>query len=268
MTKFLTAAIALAAMATVATTANAQVDILNNGDFEATAPATGPQTFEATPNWFNAGGADTINFTNTSQTNGSSQPASIAGMPFQNRTQINDTAYVVQAAGEVFSLSYDFGAGGNVANWNGDETMRTFIFTSTTGVNADTVVGDMTELGGDSYPIDRANDPQWTTREVTNLYTTVASDVGTTVYFGMQFLDASGNTLFPRIDVINLSVAPASNPVIKGDVDLSGMVDFDDIPAFITVLQSGVFQAEADCDCSEVVDFDDIPAFILILQAG
>ena len=52
-----------------------------------------------------------------------------------------------------------------------------------------------------------------------------------------------------------------------GDVDLSGVVDFSDIPAFIGVLQSGVFQAEADCDCSTVVDFADIPAFIAILQA-
>jgi hypothetical protein len=55
---------------------------------------------------------------------------------------------------------------------------------------------------------------------------------------------------------------------LKGDADLSGIVDFSDIPAFITVLQSGVYQAEADCDCSGVVDFSDIPAFILILQAG
>jgi hypothetical protein len=55
---------------------------------------------------------------------------------------------------------------------------------------------------------------------------------------------------------------------LKGDVDLSETVDFSDIPAFITVLQSGIFQAEADCDCSGEVNFDDIPAFITILQAG
>jgi hypothetical protein len=56
-------------------------------------------------------------------------------------------------------------------------------------------------------------------------------------------------------------------PVVKGDVDLDGDVDFDDIPAFITVLQAGVFLAEADCDCDSDVDFDDIPAFITILQS-
>ncbi len=54
--------------------------------------------------------------------------------------------------------------------------------------------------------------------------------------------------------------------VLKGDVNLSGVVDFADIPAFISILQAGVFQAEADCDCSTVIDFADIPAFIAILQ--
>ena len=54
--------------------------------------------------------------------------------------------------------------------------------------------------------------------------------------------------------------------VIAGDVDMDGDVDFADIPAFISVLQSGVFQVEADCDCSTFVDFADIPAFIAILQ--
>ncbi len=53
---------------------------------------------------------------------------------------------------------------------------------------------------------------------------------------------------------------------LKGDVDLSGVVDFSDIPPFISVLQSGVFQHEADCDCSGEVDFADIPAFIGFLQ--
>ena len=55
--------------------------------------------------------------------------------------------------------------------------------------------------------------------------------------------------------------------VLKGDVDLSGVVDFSDIAPFIAVLQGGMFQAEADCDCSTIVDFADIPVFIAILQA-
>jgi hypothetical protein len=65
-----------------------------------------------------------------------------------------------------------------------------------------------------------------------------------------------------------LEVQLTGTGAMKGDADLSGIVDFADIPAFISVLQSGVFQAESDCDCSGTVDFSDIPAFILILQAG
>ena len=53
---------------------------------------------------------------------------------------------------------------------------------------------------------------------------------------------------------------------IKGDVDLSGVVDFGDIGPFIAVLQGGMFQAEADADCDLDVDFADIPVFISILQ--
>jgi len=55
--------------------------------------------------------------------------------------------------------------------------------------------------------------------------------------------------------------------VLKGDVDRDGDVDFDDMGAFIAVLQAGDFQAEADCDCSSIVDFGDVPAFIAALQS-
>ena len=54
--------------------------------------------------------------------------------------------------------------------------------------------------------------------------------------------------------------------VIKGDADMDGDVDFDDIPAFIAILQAGMFVPQADADCDTDIDFDDIPAFIMILQ--
>ena len=85
------------------------------------------------------------------------------------------------------------------------------------------------------------------------------------------------NSLFIDDIYINPSEADLTNPavavpcggmVLKGDVNLSGMVDFADIPAFIAVLQGGTFQAEADADCDLDVDFADIPAFIAILQGG
>jgi len=56
------------------------------------------------------------------------------------------------------------------------------------------------------------------------------------------------------------------SPALKGDVNLSGTPDFDDIGSFIAALQSGEFQAEADCDCNTVIDFADIAPFIAILS--
>ncbi len=239
--------------------------VAGNADFEATEPASGAQPYDSTPNWFNAGGAETINFTNDSQTNGSSQAGSRAGMPFKDRVQINDSGYVVQTAGEVFRLTYDFGAGGGLAGWNGDETMRTFLFTSSSGANGSTSVADITELDSDDYVIDRASDGQWTSHSAANLYTTVASDIGKTVYFGMEFKNVTGNTLFPRIDVIDLQVDTPGITILLGDCDLNGVVNFADIPAFISILASGNFLDQADCNQDGVVSFADIPAFIAIL---
>jgi len=69
---------------------------------------------------------------------------------------------------------------------------------------------------------------------------------------------------FDNFEVQGFVDGPA---VLLGDIDLNGIVDFLDIPAFIAVLTSGIFQAEADIDSSGGVDFLDIPAFIAILTA-
>lgn len=54
---------------------------------------------------------------------------------------------------------------------------------------------------------------------------------------------------------------------ILGDVNGDGMVDFDDIPAFIALLQSGGFEESADINGDGIIGFDDIPGFIDILIA-
>ena len=61
---------------------------------------------------------------------------------------------------------------------------------------------------------------------------------------------------------LGLSIVPV---VIKGDVDMDGDVDFNDIPMFVTVLLGDTFQAEVDCNCDGLISFDDIPAFVDIL---
>ena len=59
-----------------------------------------------------------------------------------------------------------------------------------------------------------------------------------------------------------------SEPLLLGDVDTNGVVDFNDIPMFVVVLLGNVFQSEADCDESGMVDFNDIPVFVDILLNG
>ena len=80
-------------------------------------------------------------------------------------------------------------------------------------------------------------------------------------------IDNVPGTFTATINAFSLSV---SDPpvILLGDVNLDGVVNFSDIPAFIALLQSGEFQAEADCNGSGDVDFSDIPFFIDILIAS
>ena len=58
------------------------------------------------------------------------------------------------------------------------------------------------------------------------------------------------------------------NVILLGDVNLDGVVNFSDIPPFISLLINEEFQTEADCNGSGDVDFSDIPSFIDILIAS
>lgn len=56
-------------------------------------------------------------------------------------------------------------------------------------------------------------------------------------------------------------------PVLLGDVNRDGVVDFLDISPFISVLSSGGFQLEADVNQDGLVNFLDISPFIAILSS-
>lgn len=62
------------------------------------------------------------------------------------------------------------------------------------------------------------------------------------------------------------ALSPVVVPVMLGDVDLSGAVNFLDIAPFIVLLSSGGFQEEADIDRDGVVTFLDISPFIAKLN--
>ena len=66
--------------------------------------------------------------------------------------------------------------------------------------------------------------------------------------------------------VATLNLVP--QPVLLGDVNVDGVVDFSDITPFILAQLSGVFQEQADCDLSGDITFDDIPPFIVILNSN
>ena len=57
-----------------------------------------------------------------------------------------------------------------------------------------------------------------------------------------------------------------AQPVLLGDCNQDGVVDFEDVGPFIMILQSGSFLEEADCNEDGVVDFEDVGAFVAILQ--
>ncbi len=130
----------------------------------------------------------------------------------------------------------------------------------TVEVNGETVTFAVPSIGGFQFST--------MTLDFTEPVATLELDnSGDTDFDGMG--DGGLGSIVARNYDLQFSLTDPNAPdTMKGDADLSGVVDFSDIPAFITVLQSGVFQAESDCDCSGTVDFSDIPAFILILQAG
>lgn len=66
-------------------------------------------------------------------------------------------------------------------------------------------------------------------------------------------------------DNVRLTAVPETNPVLLGDVNLNGVVNFLDIAPFIDALTAGVLVAEADCNEDGFVNFSDIASFIAIL---
>jgi len=57
----------------------------------------------------------------------------------------------------------------------------------------------------------------------------------------------------------------AAEPVLLGDCDLNGVVNFADVPAMVTLLLSRTYLEQADCNLDNELNFSDIPAFVDIL---
>lgn len=96
---------------------------------------------------------------------------------------------------------------------------------------------------------------------------TLAVDAFDNATLGFGVTDTIINFIDPNTGIIsNYTFVKPS--VVKGDVNMSGAVDFLDITPFIAILSAGDFQAEADVDCSGAVNFLDIAEFIAILTGS
>lgn len=89
-------------------------------------------------------------------------------------------------------------------------------------------------------------------------------------------VDASGSPLlndqrglgFDRIFGSTVDIGAfelAASPFLLGDTNQDGIVNFADIPSFISILQNGTFLDEADINGDGVVNFGDISFFIDLL---
>jgi arylsulfatase A-like enzyme len=81
----------------------------------------------------------------------------------------------------------------------------------------------------------------------------------------LQLFDQIGGG---RVSYDNIRLFFAAEPILLGDVNRDGTVNFLDISPFIAVLSSGGFQLEADIDQSGMVDFLDISPFIGVLSGN
>jgi beta-glucanase (GH16 family) len=106
-----------------------------------------------------------------------------------------------------------------------------------------------------------ANDV-WLTRQLNSTAPAGAVEARVAIVFGQPLYD--GGAVF----VDDVTFVNASDTVLLGDVNLDGMVDFSDISAFIALLMSGGYQAEADINEDGFVNFGDIPPFIAILMGN
>ena len=86
--------------------------------------------------------------------------------------------------------------------------------------------------------------------------------------FDLNVDNVLGGDFFDSDVTLTVTLVEVPPAPIVGDVNQDLVVSFEDVPSFISVLISGVFQFEADVDKNGVVDFADIPLFIEILTQG
>ena len=88
---------------------------------------------------------------------------------------------------------------------------------------------------------------------------------GSPFSFDLNIDDIDSGDRFPAGATLTVTLTSGSVPVLLGDVNQDNFVNFADISAFIAILSSTSFQAEADTNEDGDVNFADIGPFISLL---
>ena len=90
-----------------------------------------------------------------------------------------------------------------------------------------------------------------------------------TIEYHMAGTRFAGTDNDSYLDELNLQVRKSdADEVVKGDVNLDGVVNLLDVNPFVESLQNGFFQPEADVDCNCEVNLLDVAPFVLLLNGG
>ncbi len=172
-----------------------------NGNFENEAGQSGSLNLDEMAHWHNIQGPESQSCGVDQNMAGSPEANSRGAYLFPSFTIGNDTGYSITAAGEIFEVSLAVLPIGNSSNYNGDEFVVVNLFTSTTGVDADTVPADITILATTKFPL-----TDWATLSDSNFHTSTQDNISKTVYLGITLENPTGANVFPRVDVVKLEV--------------------------------------------------------------
>ena len=146
-----------------------------------------------------------------------------------------------------------------------------------------TITYDIGGLGGSAVP-DYTADVEISVNGVVLDTQIIVQTAGSPGFFGMKSMTATfvadsttttlmfENTFDETVDdfgpVIDNVCVEAGATVLKGDVNLDGVVDLLDVQPFVDRITSGPFQPEADVNCDGFVDLLDVAPFVAILTGG
>ncbi|CAA6690704.1 MULTISPECIES: hypothetical protein [unclassified Lentimonas] len=164
-----------------------------NGDFNEDTSTDDKRRFSETPHWFNLLSGETGPVATKLDGN---DPAMDKGdgtrnaLIYKGSAFINDSGHTVKSAGEILSVSLDFR---DYGTWvDGTDSIQIFFFTTDIGVDESTTEEDITLIGPmiGSTTVTENND--FEAYECPSVYTTVAEDIGKTIYAGIR-ADCAGH---------------------------------------------------------------------------